>query len=720
MTRIISSILFLLAMTACTTTNPFLSEWNNPYGIPDYSIIEERHYIPAIEYAINEQNDEINQIISNEEESTFENVIAAYEKSGRLLDKITGVLFNLSETDTNPSLQLIMDDAISMMTEHTTNIFINPDFFAKVDQVYHQKEYLSLTREQEMVLDKIYENFQNNGISLNKADQLRMSEINKTLSKLEQKFGNNLLDQTNAFQLILTNEEIKGLPDFLVRSGANAAKVAGIGEGKYIYTLHSSSYVPFMTYCPNRAMRKKMFLAYSSRGNNDDAQDNKSLVLDIMSLRIEKAKLLGYKTPAEFILSNKMAKSPEVVDEFLSEIFTPALEKAKMEIIDMQVFMDKDIADELIEKGAKIQAWDWAYYAEKVRVEKYALNEEEIKPYFKMENVREGVFKMSKILWGLNFRLLKDAPLYHPEVEIFEVTDSDSSLIGYIATDYFPRSSKRGGAWMNNIRNQEYIDSLNVRPIIVNVGNFSHSVGDMPALLSLDDVETLFHEFGHALHSLLSQCHYKSISGTNVARDFVELPSQICENWAFAPEMLSQYAFHYKTNEVIPNELIEKINNASTFNQGFMTTELVAASILDMEWHNLESLYVSSDSKYASDILSQDDPELRLIDIVKFENEILKKAGLISEIIPRYKTTYFNHIFNSGYNAGYYSYLWAEVLDKDAFEYFTQKGIFNKELATSFRKNILEAGGSEDPMVLYTRFRGAGPDAEALIRARGL
>ena len=720
MKNISLSFLLILIMTSCTNSNPFLGEWTNPYGIPDYSLIKEEHYEPAIEYAIKEQNKEIAAIINNQEDPTFENVIGAYEKSGALMDKVVGVLFNLSETDTNPNLQVIVDNALSMMTEHSNNIFMNSDLFEKVDHIYKSKDDLNLTREQEMVLEKMYESFQNNGISLNKTDQSRMREINKSLSSLEQKFGNNLLDQTNAYQLILEKDQTDGFPTPLLNLGANAAKDAGIEGEKYLYTLHSPSYIPFMSYCPNRAMRKEMFLAYSSRGNNNDAQDNKELVLDIMALRIEKAQLLGYKNPAEFILSNKMAKKPEIVDTFLRDIFTPAIQKARLEIVDMQAQMDKDIAAGTLNWGNKIQAWDWAYYAEKVRVEKYALNEEEIKPYFKMENVREGVFKMSHKLWGLNFRKLNDAPLYHPEVEVFEVTDADSSLIGYISTDYFPRASKRGGAWMNNVVNQEFRDSVNVRPFIVNVGNFSRPTSDTPALLSLDEVETLFHEFGHALHGLLSQCHYKSISGTNVARDFVELPSQICENWAFAPEMLSQYAFHYKTGELISDELMEKINYASTFNQGFMTTELVAASILDMEWHKLESLYVPSNSEYASDIMSQDDPNLRLIDLVKFEESIMKKNGLIEEIIPRYRTTYFNHIFNSGYNAGYYSYLWAEVLDKDAFEYFTQNGIFNQELSTSFRKNILEKGGSEDPMILYKTFRGAEPEAGALVRARGL
>ena len=450
----------------------------------------------------------------------------------------------------------------------------------------------------------------------------------------------------------------------------------------------------------DRALREKMFKAYASRGNNGNENDTKDLIMKMMALRIEKANLLGYENPAQMILHDKMAGTPEAVDTFLAGIMAPAVEKAKEEIVDMQAIMDEDIKAGLLPEGSKIEPWDWAYYAEKVRKAKYSLDEEQTKPYFKMENVRAGVFNTAHKLFGLNFEQLDSIPVYHPDVEGFKVTDADGSLIGVLLTDYFPRSTKRGGAWMNNFVNQEIVKGEEIRPVIVNVGNFSKPVDGKPGLLTLDEVETMFHEFGHALHGLLSQCTYKSVAGTSVARDFVELPSQIMENWAFQDEVLAEYARHYETGEVIPAELVAKINAAGTFNQGFMTTELAAASILDLKWHMLESL--------------------EGVDPMEFEAAACKEMGLIDEIIPRYRSTYFAHIFSGGYSAGYYSYLWAEVLDKDAFELFMQKGIFDSETAMSFRRNVLEKGGSDEPMDLYRRFRGADPDPAALTRARGL
>ena len=519
-----------------------------------------------------------------------------------------------------------------------------------------------------MVLKKMYNSFVKNGVALEGEAQARMREINKELSSLEFTFGNNLLAENNAF----------------------ADK----------FGLSISEYAGAMASTEDRARREEMFKAYASRGNNGNANDTKEIITRIMALRIEKAKLLGYETPAAFILSDKMAQTPETVDTFLADLMAPAVIKAKGEIADMQLMMDEDVKAGVLPEGSKIEAWDWAYYAEKVRKAKYALDEEQLRPYFKMENVRQGVFNTVTRLWGLQFEKVEDAPVYHPEVEAFKVSDADGSLIGILLTDYYPRSTKRGGAWMNNFVEQEVIDGVDIRPVIVNVGNFAKPTADKPSLLTLDQVGTLFHEFGHALHGLLSKCTYGSVAGTSVARDFVELPSQIMENWAFQPEVLATYAFHYETGEVIPAELVEKINAAGTFNQGFMTTELVAASILDLKWHML--------------------PSVEGIDPIAFEAEACKAMGLIDEIIPRYRTTYFNHIFNSGYSAGYYSYLWAEVLDKDAFELFKEKGIFDKETAMSFRQNVLEMGGSDEPMDLYRRFRGADPDPKALIKARGL
>ena len=668
MKRVLKLFFTAMAAVSCTGNNPFLSEWETPYGIPDFSAVQEKHYIPAVEAGIAQQQAEIEAIIANTEEPTFANVVEAYEKSGAILDRVTGVLFNLSETDATESLQAIVEKILPELSVHSDNIFMNPDFFKKVEVLYNDMENLGLNQEQKMVLKKMYNSFVKNGVALEGEAQARMREINKELSSLEFTFGNNLLAENNAF----------------------ADK----------FGLSISEYAGAMASTEDRARREEMFKAYASRGNNGNANDTKEIITRIMALRIEKAKLLGYETPAAFILSDKMAQTPETVDTFLADLMAPAVIKAKGEIADMQLMMDEDIKAGVLPEGSKIEAWDWAYYAEKVRKAKYALDEEQLRPYFKMENVRQGVFNTVTRLWGLQFEKVEDAPVYHPEVEAFKVSDADGSLIGILLTDYYPRSTKRGGAWMNNFVEQEVIDGVDIRPVIVNVGNFAKPTADKPSLLTLDQVGTLFHEFGHALHGLLSKCTYGSVAGTSVARDFVELPSQIMENWAFQPEVLATYAFHYETGEVIPAELVEKINAAGTFNQGFMTTELVAASILDLKWHMLSSV--------------------EGIDPIAFEAEACKAMGLIDEIIPRYRTTYFNHIFNSGYSAGYYSYLWAEVLDKDAFEMFKQNGIFDPATATSFRSNILEKGGSDEPMTLYRNFRGADPDPSALVKARGL
>ena len=658
----------IMAAVSCNRTNPFLTEWNTPYGIPDFEAVQEKHYVPAVEAGIRQQQSEIDAIIADQDAPTFENVVEAYECSGAILDRVVGVLFNLSETDGTDSLQKIVEQVLPMLSAHSDNIFMNPYFFKKVKVLYNDMENLGLNQEQKMTLKKLYNSFVNNGIALGEAEQARMREINMELSSLSNTFGNRLLAENNAF-----------------------AQEFGVAISEYGGAMASTE---------DRALREKMFKAYASRGNNGNENDTKDLIMKMMALRIEKANLLGYENPAQMILHDKMAGTPEAVDAFLAGIMAPAVEKAKEEIVDMQAIMDEDIKAGLLPEGSKIEPWDWAYYAEKVRKAKYALDEEQTKPYFKMENVRAGVFNTAHKLFGLNFEQLDSIPVYHPDVEGFKVTDADGSLIGVLLTDYFPRSTKRGGAWMNNFVNQEIVKGEEIRPVIVNVGNFSKPVDGKPGLLTLDEVETMFHEFGHALHGLLSQCTYKSVAGTSVARDFVELPSQIMENWAFQDEVLAEYARHYETGEVIPAELVAKINAAGTFNQGFMTTELAAASILDLKWHMLESL--------------------EGVDPMEFEAAACKEMGLIDEIIPRYRSTYFAHIFSGGYSAGYYSYLWAEVLDKDAFELFMQKGIFDSETAMSFRHNVLEKGGSDEPMDLYRRFRGADPDPAALTRARGL
>ena len=669
MKRILILFTIIMAAVSCNRSNPFLTEWENEYRIPSFDQIEEKHYIPAIEAGIAKQQAEIDAIIADTAEPTFENVVVAYERSGAILDRVSSVLFNVSESDATESLQKIVEQALPLISVHSDNIFMNPGFFAKVEKLYNEIDNLGLNQEQKMTLKKMYNAFVKNGIALSEADQARMREINLELSSLSNTFGNRLLAENNAF-----------------------AEEFGVTISEYGGAMASTE---------DRALREKMFKAYASRGNNGNENDTKDLIMKMMALRIEKANMLGYKNPAQMILADKMAGTPEAVDSFLAGIMAPAVEKAKEEIADMQAIMDQDVTAGLLPEGSVIEPWDWAYYTEKVRKAKYALDEEQTKPYFKMENVRQGVFDLTTKLFGLNYEKLEGIPVYHEDVEGFKVTDADGSLIGVILTDYFPRSTKRGGAWMTNFVNQEIAaDGTDIRPVIVNVGNFAKPTADKPSLMSLDNVETLFHEYGHALHGLLSQCTYKSVSGTSVARDFVELPSQIMENWAFQKDVLTGYARHYETDEVIPDALVEKILAAETFNQGFMTTELAAASILDLKWHMLESV-------------EGIEPEA-------FEAQACKDMGLIDEIIPRYRSTYFAHIFSGGYSAGYYSYLWAEVLDKDAFELFKEKGIFDKETAMSFRRNVLEKGGSEEPMVLYRTFRGAEPDPAALLRARGL
>ena len=668
MKRILLITTIIMAAISCNNINPFLTEWDTPYGIPDFTQIQEKHYIPAIEMGIRQQQGEIDAIIANADAPTFENVVEAYERSGAILDRVSMVLFNVSESDATESLQKIVEQALPLISEHSDNIFMNPYFFAKVDALYKDIDNLGLNQEQKMTLKNLHNAFVKNGVALDEASQARMREINMELSSLSNTFGNNLLAENNAF-----------------------AEEFGVSISEYGEAMAATE---------DRALREKMFKAYSSRGNNGNEYDNKDLMVRMMALRIEKANLLGYDNPAQMILADKMAGNPETVDSFLASIMAPAVAKAKEEIADMQVFMDEDIKAGLLPEGSVIEPWDWAYYTEKVRKAKYALDEEQTKPYFQMENVRQGVFDLTTKLWGLQYEKLENIPVYHEDVEGFKVTDADGSLIGVILTDYFPRSTKRGGAWMTNFVNQEVIGGEDIRPVIVNVGNFAKPTADKPSLLSLDNVETLFHEFGHALHGLLSQCTYKSVSGTSVARDFVELPSQIMENWAFQKEVLADYARHYETDEVIPDSLVAKIEAAANFNQGFMTTELAAASILDMKWHELTSA--------------------EGLDPMAFEKVACEEMGLIDEIIPRYRSTYFAHIFSGGYSAGYYSYLWAEVLDKDAFELFMQKGIFDPETAMSFRHNVLEKGGSDEPMDLYRRFRGADPDPAALTRARGL
>ena len=665
------------AAASCSRNNPFLEEWNTPYGIPPFDDIQLSDYIPAVTAGIEQQKQELDAILTNPDAPTFDNTVAAYEYSGEILTKVSLVLFNLQETEGNEEMDKVVEEATALMTAHEDEMSMNKAFFERVKAVY-DADQSGLTREQQMVLKNLYESFTRSGVALDEASQERLKDINQKIAAAQQKFGTNLLAENNAFK------ETFGVP--------------------------VSAYPAEMTGCEDRDRREAMFKAYSSRGNNGNEYDNKALCLEILKLRAEKARMLGFDTFAAYQLDNKMARNPQTVDSFLGQIMGPAASKAVEEIADMQEIMDEDIAAGKLAEGSTIQPWDWFYYAERVRQRKYALDEELTKPYFKMENVRHGVFAAAEKIYGVKVEPLSDVPVYNEAVDAFKVTDADGSLLGIFMTDYFPRDSKRGGAWMTNFRDQ-YIDAQgnDIRPIIINVGNMSAPKDSLPALFTIDEVETVFHEFGHALHGLVTKCTYPSVSGTSVARDFVETFSQFNENWAFQPEILAEYAKHYQTGETIPDTLVAKILKAEKFNQGFMTSELCAASILDMKWHELteEELARMSEGDQAANVAA-------------FEAKVCQEMGLPEQIIPRYRTTYFNHIFNSGYSAGYYSYLWAEVLDKDAFEYFRQQGIYNPEVARSFRENLMERGGSEEPMVLYVRFRGAEPDPGALLRARGL
>lgn len=679
-------------MYSCATqteSNPFLTEFQTPNGVPPFDKIKLEHYEPAFQKGIEEQNANIQAIIDNTEAPTFENVIVALDNSSPILSRVSSVFFNMTEAETSNGLADLEMKMGPLLSEHSDNISLNQELFKKVNTVYQQKDGLALTTEQKRLLDKTYKSFIRSGANLPDDKQARLREINKQLSTLGIAFGNHVLNENNAFKLYIDKEEdLAGLPESVRLAAASEAKADG-QEGKWLFTLQNSSRLPFLQYADNRPMREKIYKAYINRGNNNDGNDNKKVITDIVALRLEKAKLLGYDCYSNFVLDECMAKDSQTVMDFLNNLWNYALPKAKAEAAELQQLMDKE------GKGEKLEAWDWWYYTEKLRKEKYNLEETEIKPYFKLENVRQGAFDVANKLYGITLTPMKDVPTYHPDVEVFEVKDADGSQLGIFYVDYFPRAGKRGGAWMSNYREQK----ADVRPLVCNVASFTKPVGDTPSLLSLDEVETLFHEFGHGLHGLLTKCQYLGTSGTNVARDFVELPSQINEHWATEPEVLKMYAKHYKTGEVIPDSLIEKILNQKTFNQGFMTTELLAAAILDMNLHNLT--------------------DTEGLDVVAYEKEAMDQLGLIPEIAPRYRTTYFNHIIG-GYAAGYYSYLWANVLDNDAFEAFKEHGIFDKQTADLFRQNVLEKGDSEDPMTLYKNFRGTEPQLDPMLKNRGM
>jgi len=674
--------------------NSFFSTYDTPYGAPPFNKIQVKHYMPAFLEGVKQQNKEIKDITSNSEAPTFQNTIEALDFSGAMLRKVNGVFFALTEAETNDDLTALAEKITPILSEHGDNIFLNAKLFARVKTLHEKKATLNLNREQERLLDNFYKDFVRSGASLNKKDQDRLREINKELSLMSLKFSNNVLNEVNSFRLEIDNkEDLAGLPQSVIDAASQEAKAAGL-TGKWIFTLRIPSIIPFLQYADNRDLREKMYKGYINKGDNDNKDDNKAVLNKIVNDRIERANLLGFPTHAAYVLDENMAKNPETVMPFLDGIWVRGLAQAKKEVVDLQEMIKSE------GKDFNLEAWDWWYYSEKVRKARFNLDDSETKPYFKLENVREGAFTVANKLYGIQFKKVNDVPVYQKDVEVFEVLDSDGSRLGLFYSDYFPRAGKRSGAWMGNFGESYVKDGKEIRPFVYNVCNFTKPTADAPSLLNADEVETLFHEFGHGLHGLLTKCHYISTSGTNVARDFVELPSQIMENWAMNPEVLKLYARHYQTGEIIPDSLIAKIQKAGTFNQGFMTTELVAAAILDMNWHTQTK--------------KQD------FDVRAFELAHMDSIGLIGQIAPRYRSTFFNHIFSGGYSAGYYAYLWAEVLDADAFDAFVEKGIFDKETATAFRKNILERGDSEDPMVLYRKFRGANPNPEALLKRRGL
>lgn len=695
MKKILSLCLLSIMMMSCNQSkNPFFEEYSMPYGSVPFDEIKVEHFMPAFQEGMKQQTAEIEAIVNNPEAPTFENTIEAMENSGQLLSKVSYVFSCLTGAETNDELTALSMEISPLLSAHGDNISLNDGLFQRVKAVYEQKDQLNLNQEQARLLEITYKDFIRSGAALNEADKNRLREINMELSKLALQFSDNVLKETNQYMLVIDKEEdLAGLPESVIAAAATTAKNKGL-EGKWVFTLHNPSRLPFLQYSERRELREALLKAYINRGDNDNEFDNKAIINKMVNYRIERSNLLGYNTFADYALENKMAQTPEAVFDLMAKIWERALPQAKKEAKELQAYINK-------EGGKfKLEAWDWWYYTEKVRKEKFDLDEAELKPYFKMENVREGIFMVANRLYGLNFKQLDNVDVYHPEVEVFEVSDADGSLIGLFYTDYYPREGKRSGAWMSSLRKQQVLNGQHVHPHIYNVGNFTRPVGDTPALLSIDEVETMFHEFGHALHGLLSKCTYNSLSGTSVSRDFVELPSQIMENWCMHPEVLKLYAKHYETGEIIPDELIAKIQVSNTFNQGFTTVELVSAAYLDMFWHVLDQ--------------SQD------FDVRAFETEQLTKLGLIPEIIVRYRSTNFIHIFKNNYSAGYYSYLWSEVLDADGFGLFEEKGIFDQASATSFRKNVLERGNTDEPMNLYRAFRGADPNPEALLLRRGL
>ncbi|MFO7923898.1 MAG: M3 family metallopeptidase [Bacteroidales bacterium] len=674
--------------------NPLLIDYNTPFNLPPFDRIETDHFMPAFEQAMQEHNQEIDAIVNNPEAPDFNNTIAALDYSGYRLSEVRSIFSNLNSSHTNEELQAIAQEVTPKLSAHSTNIMLDTDLFERVKAVHEQRADMDLLPEQEKLLEKTYKNFIRGGADLEGEKRERLREINRKLSMLTLEFGDNIRDETNSFELVIENpEDLSGLPDDLVETAAKVAEDKGY-EGKWVFTHHNPSVMPFLTYADNRELRKEMKTTYINRCNNDNEYDNKENIREIVNLRVEKAKLLRYNTHAHYVLEENMAETPERVNDFLDQLWDAALPVAKKEAQDLQKMIDQEGGN------FNLEPWDWRYYAEKVRKEKFDLDEEELRPYFSMQNVIDGTFLVVNNLWGLRFEKLQDVPTYHEDALVYEVLEEDGSHLGILYIDPYNRPSKRGGAWMSSFRKQSVRYGEFIHPVITINCNFSRPAGDSPSLLTFDEYTTFFHEFGHALHGLMSDCTYHGLSGTSVPRDFVELPSQVMENWARHPKVMALFARHYQTGEIIPMALTDKITQAGHFNQGFATVEYLATAILDMDYHTLE--------------------EQKEIHPVEFEEESMDEIDLIPEIVPRWRSTYLSHIFSGGYSAGYYSYIWSGVLDADAFEAFLETDLFDQETAASFRENILERGGTKDPMEMYIDFRGREPEIGPLLKQRGL
>ena len=674
--------------------NPFFTKYSTPYGIPPFEQIKAEHYKPAFIKGMEEQKKEIDAIVKNKRQADFENTIAALDRSGQLLNKVSSVFYGLNSANTNAELQAINREISPLMSAHSDDITMNAALFKRVKYVYDHQSTMNLDKEQKKLLEETYKDFVRSGANLDPEKQEQLRKLNAEISMLQITFGQNMLAETNAYKLVIDKkEDLSGLPQNLIANAAETATEAGM-DGKWVFTLHNPSVMPFLQYSDKRELRERMFKAYTNRGANGNANDNRDVVRQLVKARLEKAKLMGFKDYASMALDTRMAKTSDAVYELLGEVWKPALAKAKEELADIQAEMAKDGLD------FEAEGWDWRYYADRAKRAKYSFDENELRPYLKLENVRDGLFYCANKLYGITLKPISNVPLPHPDAQAFECKDRDGKHLAILFMDFFPRASKRGGAWCGTYRSQKYENGKKVTPVVTIVWNFTKPAAGEPALLSADEASTMFHEFGHALHQFFKDVHYQGVSG--VPRDFVELPSQVNEHWAFAPEVLKVYAKHYKTGEVMPQSLVDKLEKSGKYGQGFATVEYVAASLLDMDYHVLTEV--------------PDD-----MDVMQFERKTLVDRGLLKQIPSRYRTTYFNHTMGGGYTAGYYSYMWAEVLEADAFEAYKETGdIFNQEVAGKFRKFILTPGGIDDAMDMYVNFRGKKPSTEPLLKNRGL